>query len=560
MTYKVRIQLIKFVFAIIKIVLWLLLYAAMASAIVGLNSDFGQFNMEFPLVVLTALPLYYGLKGKIKVPSFFSVLPFLLFYAFFDYFFWSMGRVFQWIDVGELTEVLDIFSISTSFFLFIGVLFLGLLLFKVFKRVSSLLLISSTLPIMIIVMWSQILPQKFVTTFKKISYKVQVVDQAGNVMDNGRLMLSIYLDSKRKNSQSRFLTNPGWLEQDIGQIQTALSQIEARNLHILVMESFLDPTLFPELNLPSDYLTPWMQELQNYRNLSLSPIYSGGTAQAEFEILCGVPAKSLVGTIEFNSFVGTPTSCLANWFNSVGYRTVAQNAYKPSFFNQVKGYKGIGFKDIHFPKNYVKLSDSHLEASFTKTSGKYMYDGDFFDQATQYYLNTRQEGQGGLNYMIGVYGHHDFHIDPDRFTQVVDLKDTKFEKIQNIVNQYYYRTRVIEKSVKAIVKDDPNAMILVVSDHLPRGPGGKNYYLSNGYPDIYTNVYYIWDRGVPIKVQEEINHYDLVWKLLALMMSGQCKDDKCLPELESDRYKQVMAHAMRLDGPDIGENINVAKH
>lgn len=545
------VRTLTFLFVVLKILLWISLYAAIASGIGGLNTDFGQFNMEIPLVVLTVLPLYYGLKGKVNLPSLVSVLPVLVFYTFYDYFYWSMGRVFQWIEFGEVFELLDVLSLPMAIllvFVFLAILFL---FYFIFRRVHSALLLIATIPFLTITIWSLTFPLSFVSTFSVLSHKVHYISLAKNVKDNGRLMTSFYLESKRKNSLNQIAPEPNWLRSDITNIQSALENIEPRSVYIMVMESLLDPTLFPGLKLPEGYLTPWMKDLQAFKNLSRSPVYGGSTAQAEFEILCGVPAKALVGTIEFNAFGGANTSCLGSWLGSLGYKTVAQNAYKPSYFNQVKGYEGVGFSDIYFPKEYASRSDTHLQANFTNTSGEYMYDGDFFEQANQFFLSTAASGTVGLNYMLGVYGHYNFYIDSERFPIVVSLENTEFESIQNIVNQYYYRARVIEDNVKEIIARDPNAIILVVSDHLPLTPGSTNYYLERDYPDIYTNVFYLWDKGEPVNIDVQVNHHDLPWILLSRLRNDDCYEEGCFTNWTPERYEQVMAHAMRLNSPEI---------
>jgi phosphoglycerol transferase MdoB-like AlkP superfamily enzyme len=541
-------------FVVVKLLLWISLYAAIASGIGGLNTDFGQFNMEIPLVILTTLPLYYGLKGLVKLPSFVSSLPILVFYIFYDYFYWSMGRVFQWIEFGEIFELLDVLSLPIALFLIITLIAVLFLFYLIFKRVHYALLGLATVPFLVITIWSLLFPLSFVATFNSLAHKIHYINLAKNVKDNGRLMTSFYLESKRKNALNQIVPDKDWLKNDIVSIKSSLQNIEPRNIYIMVMESFIDPTLFPKLELPEDYLTPWMRDLQAFKNLSRSPVYGGSTAQAEFEILCGVPAKALVGTIEFNSFGGASTSCLGTWLGTVGYRTVAQNAYKPSYFNQVKGYEGVGFTDIYFPKEYASGSDTHLQVNFTKTSGEYMYDGDFFEQANQYFLNTVADASVGLNYMLGVYGHYNFYIDSERFPKIVSLDGTEFENIQNIVNQYYYRVRVIEQNVKEIIERDPSAVILVVSDHLPLTSGSTNYYLERGYPNIYTNVYYLWDRGMPVHIDKQVSHYDLPWILLSLLRNDNCYSESCVEVDYKGRYEQVMAHAMRVKSPEL-ENL-----
>jgi phosphoglycerol transferase MdoB-like AlkP superfamily enzyme len=544
------------IFVVLKIIFWIALYAGVASGLGGLNTDKGQFTMELPIVILSAMFLYYGLKGKIWLPSFFSIFPVLIFYTFMDYFYGSMGRVFQWIDLGELFEFIDVLP-ALYLAVLVGVVGLILVfLYVIFRRVSAIIVLGSLLPFIATALWMLISPITFVGTFNQLSYRVQYWSLDKNVKDNGRWMTTLYYEAKRKIALEQIQQEPGWLVNDFEQMEKALSQLDKRNIYIMVMESLLDPTLFTSIEFPKGYLTPWMENLKDYRNFSTSPVYGGSTAQAEFEVLCGVPAYALFGGIEFNSFSGSPTSCLPNWFNIMGRRTVAQNAFKPSYFNQVKSYEGLGFKEMYFPKEYSSRSNTHLVANVTEESGPYMFDGDFFDQALSFYLTDIPLKQVGLNYMLDIYGHFPFYLDPNRFKSVISLEDTEFESVNDIANQYFYRTRAVESAVTSIYKRDPDAMVLVVSDHLPAIEGSVDQYKAMGYSDVYKNVYYLWDKGEPIKIDSHVNHYDLIWLVLSRMLPTQCLEENCFPLSASERYEQVMAHAMRLSGPDVSRFIN----
>ena len=64
-----------------------------------------------------------------------------------------------------------------------------------------------------------------------------------------------------------------------------------RNVHLVVLESFLDPTLYQGASYTRDPLHPSFKKLfGNKMGLSVSPVVGGRTSQAEFEVLCGVPA------------------------------------------------------------------------------------------------------------------------------------------------------------------------------------------------------------------------------------------------------------------------------
>ena len=116
--------------------------------------------------------------------------------------------------------------------------------------------------------------------------------------------------------------------------------LKPRNVHLLILESFLDPRLFRDLKLSRDPVHPDFAALfGDQLGLSIAPVFGGATSQAEFEVLCGVPALERLSSVEFNTFTGAPARCLPDLLGQLGYRAVASNAYKPNFFNTQSAYK-----------------------------------------------------------------------------------------------------------------------------------------------------------------------------------------------------------------------------
>ena len=110
------------------------------------------------------------------------------------------------------------------------------------------------------------------------------------------------------------------------------------------MESFIDPTDFKNIEIKLNVIPKKWHELKSENILyGISPVIGGGSAQAEFEILCGVPSILEFGT-EFNRIGDNATSCLPNYLKKFGYKTIASQPMFGSFFNIEKAYKSLGFE------------------------------------------------------------------------------------------------------------------------------------------------------------------------------------------------------------------------
>ncbi len=82
----------------------------------------------------------------------------------------------------------------------------------------------------------------------------------------------------------------------------------------------------------------------------ISPVYGGGTAEAEFEALTGLSAYTLPG-IDFQNFAGQfseKISALPHTLNEVGYATTGMHNYYGTFWKRKIVYPKLGFQHIAF--------------------------------------------------------------------------------------------------------------------------------------------------------------------------------------------------------------------
>ena len=248
----------------------------------------------------------------------------------------------------------------------------------------------------------------------------------------------------------------------------------ARNIHIIVLESFLDPERFKGLKFETPPAPPEFKALRKKMHIATSPVFGGGTAQAEFEILCGVPALELYTSAEFNMLDGTKTQCLPNMLAEVGYRTIATQSYMPDFFNSEKAYHSIGFQEINFPTVFAGNRPTYLKYEDRKN---YIFDGDLYSQNLAYIEKVIAEGRPFLNYVLGTYGHLPHDTNFERFPHKVEIVGVeKNSQTDLAINQFYYRAAALADYLKKLKALDPKSLIIVSSDHLPALDGGPRLY------------------------------------------------------------------------------------
>ncbi len=332
-----------------------------------------------------------------------------------------------------------------------------------------------------------------------------------------------------------------------------------RNVHLIVMESFLDPTLFQKATFSRNPVHPDFSSLFGSKlGLSISPVFGGATSQAEFEVLCGIPALRKLSSIEFNVFTGAKTSCMPGVLERAGYRTVATNGYKPDFFNTQPAYKGIGFDEANFPRKHTSL-DTYLDTEPVGKEG-YIFDGDLLQRNLDYVTTIIKEHPEKplLNYVLTIYGHTPHRLDPTQRPEILQVQsDYADEHLQRVANQYYYRTEAIARYVRDLIEVDKNSIIILISDHVPPLRNGLNTYRKLDYVDSSEDSYY-YNRLLVVKdgkpqLYPTMHHYDIPDLILDYLTDGKhCKGRSCAyldgnatpnPEMQLAEYFSLMAHA-----------------
>jgi len=521
----------------------------------------GQLWLE----ALLALYLYcfiYSFLRPSRWRAYLAVIPLLLIYLISDVFYLAFGKVFRLINLHELPELLEVlpFSYSIPLSLMILIPVAVLLVHVMWRQGRNALLIAMPLLVSMLLLYS--IPGAFARMLEGASELVKYSD-AKSVERNGRLTMMLYHEAQRLEALEELAPyrDRDNYEQEINRkIQTLQPLLDKRNVHLIVLESFLDPRLFSNLDFSSSPAHPEFDAFFGEQlGFSIAPVFGGATAQAEFEVLCGVPALELLSSVEFNVFNGSAALCLPGQLASLGYHSMGSNAYKPNFFNVAVGYQGAGFNISYFPKEFSALGDSYFEFGDPGVE-EYLFDQDLFEQNLDYVEKRLREfpEKPLFNYLISIYGHTPHLLDPDSRPEFIELRsDYPDDHLTRAVNQFYYRTEAIASYVNGLIRIDPESLIILVSDHVPPLRNGPNTYEALAYLDGVEDAYYhnrlaIIDRGQPV-VMPVIHHYDMPALILNhLSEGGYCKmygcsfagnGDTLTEDEQRNAYLRLMAHA-----------------
>ena len=513
-------------------------YSLLIQHLGGFDTGHMYYQWLEVVFVLYFYSLFYFLLKPIAWRGLLAAVPILLVYLIHDAFFLVYGKVFRLINVSELPELLQILPLHYLFLLaLIFLLPLGLILWHANYR--RLRLIGMwLLPLVVLIAAMETMPAAFATGFRDVAHEIVKYSDGKSVESNGRLAMLFFREAQRISvvDQIAPYRNRAAYDNEFNQKVTQLaSHANHHNVHLIILESFLDPTLFRDLGFSQPPAHPdFTQLVGDKMSLSLSPVFGGSTSQAEFEALCGVPAFEKLSSVEFNVFTGSPAHCLPDLLARIGYRSVASNAYKPNFFNTLPAYQGMGFRERYFPVEFYAAHASYLHFGDPGVE-EYLFDDKLFAQNREFvktHLQTQQD-KPLFNYLLTIYGHTPHVLDPTLRPEIIQLK-THYpdDHLTRSTNQFYYRTQALARHVRELIKLDPNSLIIFMSDHVPplrNGPNTYNalHYMGNIENSIYYNRIAIFVNG-QIKHYPTLHHYDVSSVILDYLSDGAyCKQNRC---------------------------------
>ena len=393
----------------IRLRLWLR-YLVFLLFMEGLSEVLGRWSGRLPLhthlrlevPLLLALYWAYGFalrRGKLS--AIVAALPLVMTYIACDIYFIAYGDVLRVIDVGNLPELLKVLHFGGTAALLFALALPAVLLFAFvnYRRYWRALTVAGLLILGVAAV--EFFSHAVVTGLVRAGAEQMDFSDAGCLDDNGRITVLVYFEAARRVAVAQTVAYRKRAEDDERIPATAefiRTNGNRHNVYLVVLESWLDPTLFRGVTFSKDPRHPDYAELVgDSQGFSISPVFGGRTAQAEFEALCGVPALSKITFIEFNTFTGHPAGCMPDLLRQAGYATYASNAYMPDYFNTIKAYTGIGFDKIYFAREFAPGRETYLTAQNISEDEDFLFDGDLFDQNLAFVARTLKRASGPAN-------------------------------------------------------------------------------------------------------------------------------------------------------------------
>lgn len=234
-----------------------------------------------------------------------------------------------------------------------------------------------------------------------------------------------------------------------------------RSVHIVVVESLMDPRAFPGFALGADALPPrFAGSLDDPAASLLVPVFGSLSSNTEFEILCGLPVGRRSAEVLFRTLrADRPLDCLPRRLAESGFATLALAPNAPGFFNADAAYAALGFATRLFERDLDMGDRDGIWLSAEAT-------------LRQSAAAARAAERPVLNYVFVNATHYPFDRDrarrPDRVRGVPP--DGRFAAWANAV---HWAAVAVEGFVEEVLAADPDALLVILGDHQP--PLGANF-------------------------------------------------------------------------------------
>ena len=241
------------------------------------------------------------------------------------------------------------------------------------------------------------------------------------------------------------------------------SKAEVRpNIYIVLVESFWDALPF----LPQINFDPFSKEFRQKHNelgkkYAVVPHISGGTAQSEFEILCGLPNYNQA--VLFKHSINSNIDCLPNVLKKLGYQTFAMHPGLFNMYNRNNTYPKIGFEHYIYSN---QIYDLLVAKKLNQNSPAIRTADGFFLEAAGRFIEYNNKVHSKNLYYILTKGLH------FPFKNTTEADDKALNSISNLQFRNYLAltnksAQVLMNFYNLIKSTDPTGIIIITGDHSP---------------------------------------------------------------------------------------------
>ncbi|MDD2235385.1 MAG: LTA synthase family protein [Desulfitobacteriaceae bacterium] len=268
------------------------------------------------------------------------------------------------------------------------------------------------------------------------------------------------------------------------------------NIIFVMSEAFWDPTLLEGVSFSEDPI-PYFRSLQKEHTsgVMLAPVYGGGTANTEFEVLTGLSTQFLPqGIIPYVEYARKPMAALPAILKHQGYETTAIHTYDNWFYGRNYVYQNMDF-DKFISKEFFNQPEYN---------GQYIRDTELSKRILEEIKKTTRPD---FIYAISMQAHGPYS-DKENPDNMIKVSGNLSPESKALLENYTQTISDVDQSLKLLIEgleqSSEPSIVVFFGDHLPMlGPNYNVYQETNFFQDeinyqdylnMYSVPFVIWDN------------------------------------------------------------------
>ena len=273
------------------------------------------------------------------------------------------------------------------------------------------------------------------------------------------------------------------------------------NVIEIMSESYADFRVFDELNIPDDVYAG-LDEVaaKGVSGTAIAPTYASYTVRTEFELLFGLPVKSLNDpNMPQRMLLERQQPTIPSYYKAQGYSTAYVHPFQGSFYNRRSIYSRFSFDTMIFEDDFTVPVDLY---------GTYIDDNTVYNQIEQLITDTDEP----------LYLHATTMQNHQPYNQ-----GTGATEFDNYLQWVKHSSDGLADFIDRLSKLDEPTIVLFIGDHFPSLRGEDGIYAQLGITSencstLYEQKYVMWNNFgldmTKVQPQEEVSVFYLPYVMM----------------------------------------------
>jgi phosphoglycerol transferase MdoB-like AlkP superfamily enzyme len=247
------------------------------------------------------------------------------------------------------------------------------------------------------------------------------------------------------------------------------------NVITIMSESYADFRIFDQLQISDDFYQNFDRFCnEGYSGKAVVPTFGGYTVRTEFELIFGLPIKSLNSTSAPQKMISEQEqTTIPSFYQSVGYTTTYIHPYTSDFYDRGKLYPYYGFDNLYFDESFAS-------AEYYRD---YVDDAEVFEKAVE---QIKEDDDPSYIHITTMQNHMPYGSD----TQ---------SQMDYYMDGIAHTDLALGELMDALEQLDEPTVVLFIGDHFPFFNDENNVYEQLGIDrynclDLYEQTYFVWSN------------------------------------------------------------------